>query len=151
MFYFTNAIMWEEKVFFKGANMSMKANIIVDGFGNIMVQMQGDICVDTTINFREEINGLVHRNPTATVAIDMSALEFVGSSGISHFVETLKLLRTKRSSAITLKNVDPDFEKVFKLYGLNAEHVFIDNFGMNDDETSTLNITWGNRSKTFEN
>ena len=129
----------------------MKANILVDALGNIVVQMQGDISVDNTISFREQISGLVHNNPTATVAIDMAALEFVGSSGISHFVETLKILRTKRSSVITLKNVDPDFEKVFKLYGLNAEHVLIDNFGMNDDETATLNITWGNRSKTFEN
>lgn len=131
--------------------MSMKANIIVDAMGNIVVQMEGDISVDTTICFREQINHLVQNNPSATVAIDMSALEFVGSSGISHFVETLKLMRLKRTQVITLKNVDSDFEKVFKLYGLNDEHVLIDNFGMNDDETTNLNITWGNRSKTFEN
>ena len=87
----------------------MKANSIVDALGNIVVQMQGDISVDTTVSFREQISGLVKNNPTANVAIDMAALEFVGSSGISHFVETLKIIRTKRSSAITLKNVDPDF------------------------------------------
>lgn len=129
----------------------MKANILVDALGNIVIQMQGDISVDNTISFREQLNGLVKNNPSADVAIDMAALEFVGSSGISHFVETLKILRTKRKSVITLKNVDPDFEKVFKLYGLSTDHVFIDNFGMNDDETATLNMTWGNRSKTFEN
>ncbi len=131
--------------------MSMKANILVDAMGNIVVQMQGDISVDTTVSFREQINRLIKNNPSANVAIDMSALEFVGSSGISHFVETLKILRQKKTEAITLRNVDSDFEKVFKLYGLSAEHVLIDNFGMNDDETTNLNITWGNRSKTFEN
>lgn len=131
--------------------MSMKANIIVDAMGNIIVQMQGDISVDTTITFRDQINNLVKNNPTANVSIDMSALEFVGSSGISHFVETLKILRHKKSEVITLRNVDADFEKVFKLYGLSAEHVLINNFGMDDDETKNLNIAWGNRTKTFEN
>lgn len=131
--------------------MSMKANVLVDAMGNIIIQMQGDISVDTTASFREQINSLVKNNPSANVSIDMSALEFVGSSGISHFVETLKIMRLKRADAITLRNVDSDFEKVFKLYGLNAEHVLIDNFGMNDDETTNLNISWGNRSKTFEN
>ncbi len=131
--------------------MSMKANIIKDAMGNIIVQMQGDITVDTTIGFRQEINLLIASHPTARVSFDMSALDFVGSSGISHFVETLKILRQNSASAITLQNVDADFEKIFKLYGLTAEHVCIDNFGMEDDETATLNMRFGNRTKTFEN
>lgn len=131
--------------------MSMKANILTDAHGNIIVQMQGDITVDTTITFRDEISALVNNNPAAKVSIDMSALEFVGSSGISHFVETLKLLRNKRNHAITLKNVDSDFEKIFRLYGLNAEYVLIDNFGLDDDDTANLNIKFGNRGKTFQN
>lgn len=131
--------------------MSMKANILTDAQGNIIVQMEGDITVDTTITFRDEISVLVNKNPTAKVSIDMSALEFVGSSGISHFVETLKILRAKRNHAITLKNVDSDFEKIFRLYGLNAEYVLIDNFGLDDDETADLNVKFGNRGKTFQN
>lgn len=133
--------------------MSMKANIIRDAFGNILVQMEGDMSFDNTIPLRRELEMLAQNHPTSEFSIDMAALNFVGSSGIGHFVETLKLLRTnyKRKKIITLKNVHQDFNKIFKLYGLTEEHVLIENLGMSDDQTEFLNQEFGNRKYTFEN
>ena len=129
----------------------MRANIIQDALGNILIQMEGNITFDSTIPFRKEIQQIAEYHPFAEVAIDMAAMDFVGASGIGHFVETLKILSKLKSKAITLKNINQDFAKVFTLYGLTQEHVILDSIGLDDDMTENLNKQFGNRKFTFEN
>ena len=87
------------------------------------------------------------KNPLSTITIDLHNLDFVGSSGIGHFVETLKILQKKKSD-IKLSNVKTEFLKVFKLYDLDALDTLIQEF--DNDDTEDLNAKFGNKRKTFE-
>ena len=78
-------------------------------------------------------------------------MDFVGSSGICHFVETVKIVNKKWNHKLSLSNVRGEFVKVFKLYDLNEEDIFIDTFEMNTDDTENLNTIFGNRRRTFQN
>ncbi len=86
-------------------------------------------------------------NPLSTITLDMNRVEFVGSSGIGLFVDTLRILDNKKGS-IKLANVKTEFMKVFKLYKLDALDSLIQSF--DNDETLELNTHFGNRSRTFE-
>ena len=58
----------------------------------------------------------------STVTIDFEEVDFVGSSGIGTFVETLKLLE----APIALVNVKSEFIKVFRLYNIQELNIFIE-------------------------
>ncbi len=131
--------------------MSIKAEIMRDSMGNIIVQMKGDINYDNTIPLRSELTELIDHYPEAQIQIDMAGMEFIGSSGINHFVETLQIIKKQCRQKITLSNVDPDFVRVFKLYGLEEASLIMNSFDMDSDETRSLNIHFGNRKRTFEN
>ncbi len=126
----------------------MKAQIRTDALGNITVHMQGGLDYENTQPLREELMDLTKTNPTAIVTIDLNRLDFVGSSGINHFVDTVKIL-SKDSSQIRLSNVASEFIKVFKLYNFEDIEKLIEEF--NDDETEHLNYKFGNRKNTFQN
>ncbi|MBT7610471.1 MAG: STAS domain-containing protein [Bacteriovoracaceae bacterium] len=128
--------------------MTMKAQIRTDALGNITVHMQGGLDYENTQPLREELMDLTKTNPTAIVTIDLNRLDFVGSSGINHFVDTVKIL-SKDSSQIRLSNVASEFIKVFKLYNFEDIEKLIEEF--NDDETEHLNYKFGNRKNTFQN
>jgi anti-sigma B factor antagonist len=117
--------------------MSMKANILRDANGNIIVHMQGDLNYDHSLPLRNELQTIATSNPNSKITIDLGAIDFVGSSGICQFVETVKYLKESRKAAVNLSNVKPEFLKIFRLLSLNeadyvAELMEFDN----DDETS---------------
>ncbi len=129
----------------------LKTNIITDAHGNITVQIGGDLDYEYSIPFRNHLATLIDENPHAHINIDLAGVDFVGSSGICHFVETVKLVNKKWNHKLSLSNVRGEFIKVFKLYELNEEEVFIDTFEMNTDQTENLNTIFGNRRRTFQN
>lgn len=131
--------------------MSMKAQIMRDSTGNIVVQMQGDLTFDNSIPLREELYSIASRHPESEIHINMSGLDFVGSSGISHFVETIKILKTNCRQEIVLSNINPDFVRVFNLYGMEEAKAIMNSFDMDSENTAQLNIRFGNRRRTFEN
>lgn len=128
--------------------MTMKAQIRTDALGNITVHMQGGLDYENTQPLREELMELTKDNPSAIVTLDLNRLDFVGSSGINHFVDTVKILCTN-SDQIRLSNVASEFVKVFKLYKFEGIEELIHEF--NDDETEHLNYKFGNRKNTFQN
>ena len=130
--------------------MSMQAKIIRDAQGNIVIHMQGDLNYEHSLPLRQELQGLAVKHPNAKITIDLGAIDFVGSSGICHFVETLKLLKEKNQRIISLDNVKAEFVKVFKLYGLDEAQHLADQFNFDNDETDNLH-RFGARSRTFEN
>ncbi|MBY0414420.1 MAG: STAS domain-containing protein, partial [Bdellovibrionales bacterium] len=69
--------------------MAMKAQIHTDSLGNIIVHMSGGLDYENSIPLRQELHELTVKNPTCTITLDMNGLDFVGSSGIGIFVETL--------------------------------------------------------------
>lgn len=131
--------------------MSMKANILRDALGNITVQMEGDLGFEHGIPFQNELQSLLSDNPHAKITVDLGGLDFVGSSGICHFVETVEILNKKTNNRIGLSNVGKDFKKIFRLFDLNEANIIWDELGLDNDQTQDLNSHFGNRKRTFEN
>lgn len=128
--------------------MAMKAQIRTDSQGNITVHMNGGLDYENSLPLRLELQELTQQNPASTITLDMHSLDFVGSSGIGIFVETLQLLN-KNKSQIKLSNVKTEFMKVFKLYNFDAFKLIEADF--DSDETENLNQKYGNRRHTFQN
>lgn len=128
--------------------MAMKAQIRTDASGNITVHMNGSLDYENSLPLRKELQDLHSNNPTSEIIIDMHALDFVGSSGIGLFVETLQILNENKSR-IKLSNVKTEFIKVFKLYQFDAFQLLVDEF--ENDETENLNKKFGNRKSTYSN
>ena len=130
--------------------MSMQAKMIRDAQGNIVIHMQGDLNYEHSIPLRQELQVLAVKHPNAKITIDLGAIDFVGSSGICHFVETLKLLKENNKRIISLGNVRTEFVKVFRLYGLDEAEHLAEQLQFDNDETEGLN-RFGARGRTFEN
>lgn len=128
--------------------MTMKARVRTDALGNITIHMEGGLDFDNCIPLRSELKEMLQSNPSSTITLDLHSLEFVGSSGISHFVETINSLN-KNKEKILLSNVRTEFMKVFKLYHMNAMEALIQDF--DDDETEGLSSRFANRKQTFQN
>ena len=131
--------------------MSMKANVLRDANGNIIVNMQGDLNYDHSLPLRNELQNIANNNPNSSITIDLGAIDFVGSSGICHFVETVKYLKENRKANVALSNVKPEFLKIFRLYSLNEADYVAELMNFDNDETENLNRNFGNRANTFEN
>ena len=128
--------------------MAMKAQIRTDSQGNITVHMNGGLDYENSLPLRIELQELTQQNPASTITLDMHLLDFVGSSGIGIFVETLQILN-KNKSQIKLSNVKTEFIKVFKLYNFDAFRLIEADF--DSDETENLSQKYGNRKNTFQN
>lgn len=141
------------KGFIKGeTHMSMKANILRDALGNITVQMQGDLDYEYSIPFRNQLNDLAVDNPNAKITVDLGGVDFVGSSGICHFVETINTLNKKNGrQQVGLANVSGDFKKIFRLYSIEEAELIWDQFDLDNDDTAHLSTTFGARKRTFQN
>jgi len=128
--------------------MSMKAQIRTDSTGNITVHMRGGLNYEHSAPFKQELEELIMENPQSTITLDMHFLDFVGSSGISTFVKTIKELN-KDAKKVRLSNVKKEFLKVFKLYDDDVLETIIDDFD-NDDIPSFNSLGTPGR-RTFEN
>lgn len=128
--------------------MAMKAQIRTDSLGNITVHMNGGLDFENSLPLRIELQELTSLNPASTITLDMQSLDFVGSSGIGFFVETLQILN-KNKAKIKLSNVKNEFIKVFKLYNFDAFQLIENEF--DNDETENLNKKFGNRRNTYQN
>lgn len=128
--------------------MGISAHIRTDSFGNITVHMSGGLDYENSLPLRNELQQLSQKNPTCTITLDMHSLDFVGSSGIGIFVETLQILNKNRQQ-VKLANVKNEFIKVFKLYNFDAFELM--EMAFDNDETENLNQKFGNRKSTYQN
>ena len=131
--------------------MSMKANVLRDANGNIIVHMQGDLNYDHSLPLRNELQNIANSNPNSQITIDLGAIDFVGSSGICHFVETVKFIKEGRKASVSLSNVKPEFLKIFRLFSLNEADYVAELMNFDNDDIDQLNTRFGNRNQTFEN
>jgi anti-sigma B factor antagonist len=128
--------------------MSIKAKVRTDSQGNITVHMEGGLNYENTTPLKEELELLTKENPASQITIDINRLDFVGSSGISFFVDTIKALN-KNKDQIRISNATNEFIKVFKLYELDMMTVIEDEF--DNDSTEFLSQRFSNRKRTFQN
>ena len=128
--------------------MAMKAKVRTDSCGNIIVHMEGGLNYENTAPLKQELEALTKENPTAQITIDINRLDFVGSSGISFFVDTIKALNNKKDQ-IRISNANNEFIKVFQLYKLDMMTVLENEF--DNDFTENLSQRFSNRKRTFEN
>ena len=114
--------------------MSLEASVHTDAIGNLTVQLVGSLDYENNIPLKKQLESLVKKNPLSKVTLDMHFLDFVGSSGIGHFVDLVNALN-KVQIRIYLSNVKPEFIKVFKLFNiLEVEQVVRDLNGPCEEE-----------------
>lgn len=128
--------------------MTMKARVRTDAHGNITIHMEGDLNYENSSPFKSELINLTKENPTSQITLDMHGLDFVGSSGIGMFVDTIKALNENKDR-IHISNVKTEFLKVFKLYDLDLMTIIEDQF--DTDQTENLAQTFAARRRTYEN
>ena len=114
--------------------MSLNAQVRTDALGNITIYMNGDLNHDYNLRLKKELHEISSQHPHSIITIDMHSLDFVGSSGISKFVELLKDLRNEAPEKYKLSNIKSEFLKVFEIYNFNALDMIIDDY--ESDETN---------------
>lgn len=127
--------------------MALNAQIRTDALGNITIYMNGDLSYDYNNKLHQEIIEISQNHPHSTITLDMHSLDFVGSSGISKFVELLKDLRRENASRYKLSNIKSEFLKVFEIYNFNAYEMLAEEYS--SDETNMKSLT--SRGNTFPN
>lgn len=114
--------------------MPLEASVHTDAIGNLTVQLVGSLDFENNIPLKKQLEFLVKKNPLSKITLDMHFLDFVGSSGIGHFVELVNNLN-KETIRIYLSNVKPEFIKVFKLFNIfEVEQVVRDLSGPSEEE-----------------
>lgn len=98
--------------------MTVKSKITTDANGNIIVEMHGGFDYEYSHTLNHELARIVQKHKTANIMLDLNNMDFVGSSGIGDFVETLRVLNRGSDKQIKLINVKSEFKRVFKLYNL---------------------------------
>lgn len=131
--------------------MKLSEKLITDAYGNITIHMEGDLNFSHGDHLKEFVSDILANNPYIDVKFDFTKVELVGSTGVSHFVDTVKYFQTEYSDRnIKLSNVSPYFKRLFKIYDLDEAGIYLD-FGLDDKTTENLNKKFGNRKYTFEN
>lgn len=110
----------------------MNACVHTDAKGNITIQLKGGLNYENSGNFQSELEELFNEHPMAVITLDLYFLDFVGSSGIGAFVQSIKRMNETRKR-ILLSNVKPEFLKVFKLYNFEEmQEILVDKVENNE-------------------
>lgn len=79
-----------------------------------VVELDGHIDFETAKPFREKCTVIIEKaKASPKILFNMQGLKFVGSSGISSFIQTLKELNIHRPKFC---GVGSEFKKLFKIY-----------------------------------
>ncbi|MGK5088410.1 STAS domain-containing protein [Bdellovibrionota bacterium FG-2] len=86
----------------------------------IIVSMEGKLDFETAIPLRENLGKLSKQHRTDSTAkkiiFDLENLEFVGSSGISSFIQTLREFNSTACLKPRYCNVKNEFQKVIRAF-----------------------------------
>jgi anti-anti-sigma factor len=103
----------------------MKAQIKKIG-DTIFVAVDGKLDYETQEPFKENLKKIATATNTDStptkVIFDMENLEFVGSSGITQFIQTLKEFGTNTDQKARILKASSEFKKVMRAY--DDEHTF---------------------------
>jgi len=107
----------------------MKTNIKKTSTSTI-ISVNGRLSFETQDDIRNEILNTVDQLKTDSIPknliFNLENLQFVGSSGISKFAETLKEANIRYNQMAKIANVGSEFEKIFRAYDLHEDIQFIE-------------------------
>lgn len=111
----------------------MKTQIKKSG-DTVVITMKGKLDFETHIPLREDLNKIINNEKTDTVPkkiiFNMENLDFVGSSGISSFVQTLREFNASVPERPRYCHVKSEFKRVIKAF---AEETELFEFFENED------------------
>jgi anti-anti-sigma factor len=97
----------------------------------VIVEMNGRLDFETDAPLREELSKLIQPARTDStpkkIIFNLEKLEFVGSSGISSFVQTMKEFNASVTSKPRYCNVKSEFKRVIKAFDEEQQFEFHDN------------------------
>jgi len=108
----------------------MKSNIKKTDHG-IFVEVIGTVDYETQVAFKTDLDEILKecRNNDSIprkIIFDFHHLEFVGSSGITSFVQTLKDFNTKSPIKPGFQNVRNEFKKIIQAFDQEALFDFME-------------------------
>ena len=112
--------------------MSIKAYPRTDSQGNITVYLEGGLDYDTISVFKKRLELLLKSNPGRTITLDLYKLDFVGSSGIAFFIETIREI-SQQNDYLKLSNMRNEFRKIFTKYGVNLSDIIAESPDPSDE------------------
>ena len=97
---------------------------------SILIQMKGLLSFDDSEPLKENLERIISKSykdvSTREIIFDFKELEFVGSSGISHFVHTLKKVSKDNNIKPKYYNVKSGFQKIIKLFDEDNDFEFFE-------------------------
>ncbi len=97
----------------------------------IVVSIDGKLDYEGNIPLRDNLTKLIKENKTDSVAkkiiVNLEGLEFVGSSGISSFIQTLRDFNTTSEIKPRYCNVRSEFRRMIKAFGNEEAFDFYEN------------------------
>ncbi|MBU6374504.1 MAG: STAS domain-containing protein [Bdellovibrionales bacterium] len=98
--------------------------------GAIVVEVNGKLDFETQQPFKEDLRKIIQQSKTDSVPtqviFNLKKLEFVGSSGISNFVQTLKDFNQRAGVKPRYCHVGSEFQKIIRAFDEQDEFDFYD-------------------------
>lgn len=98
--------------------MSLRASLLNQGEVTV-IALEGKLDFENQDVLRDSIITLTRQGKK--VVVDMEGLNFVGSSGITHFIRSLYELQERGLSVPHLCNVKSEFKKIINAYDVNRD------------------------------
>ena len=85
---------------------------------NVVVQVDGKLDYETQDGFKESLRELARGTDSTAknVIFNMEKLEFVGSSGITQYIQTIKDFAKRTDQKAKILNASNEFKKVMKAF-----------------------------------
>jgi anti-anti-sigma factor len=97
----------------------------------LIVSMDGKLDFETSMPLREELSKVIRETRTDSspkkIIFNLEKLDFVGSSGISNFVQTLREFNQASPIKPRYCHVKSEFQKVIKAFDESDAFQFYDN------------------------
>lgn len=117
----------------------MKTRITTEGEVTV-VELSGYLDFESARPIKDSIDVVYKANQNAQVVIDLRALEFVGSSGVSTFVKSMRVFNTLRMKPCYF-GVKNEFVRLFRAFAEEEPFEVMDN----KDAAKTASLARWNR------
>ncbi|NBY19959.1 anti-sigma factor antagonist [bacterium] len=81
----------------------------------VVFELEGHLEFESTVKFQEACEDLLTKQPDTRLVFNFQKLKFVGSSGINHFITTMKELLSMKPTPKMI-HVSTEFDKIFNAY-----------------------------------